>query len=97
MNPDGVSPQIIRRAGNKLTVGNWTVEAQLDASQSASLRVTNTAAPVCFDYGKENPVLDGVPYPREYSMSSLLYDETDSGYEAVEMTDQLPISTRVAR
>lgn len=97
VNPDGISPQIIRRTGNKLTVGNWTVEAQLDASQPVSLRVTNTAAPVCFDYGKENPILDGVPYPREYSMSSLLYDETDGGYEAVEMTDQLPISTRVAR
>lgn len=96
-NASGIPPQIIRKTGNTLTIGKWTVNAELDASQPASLSITHADTPVYFSYGKENPVLNGTPYPRENTMSSLLYDAINGEYKVTEMNDRLPATTRVAR
>lgn len=96
-NASGIPPQIIRKTGNTLTIGKWTVNAELDASQPASLSITHADTPVYFSYGKENPVLNGTLYPRENTMSSLLYDAINGEYKVTEMNDRLPATTRVAR
>lgn len=90
----GDSPYIIRREGNTFTWGNWTVEAELDASAHPRLTVHHQTEPVVFSYGEESPVIDGVPYLRQEASSSLLYDETDGEYQVMEMTDRAPIATR---
>lgn len=97
VNPNGVPPLVIRKTGNTLIIGDWIVKVQLDTTQSASLNVTNTTNSVCFDYSKENPVLNSVIYPRENAMSSLLYDAINGEYKVTEMNDRLPATTRVAR
>ena len=81
----------------ELRLGKWTINVELDASRPAALNIIHSDNPVHFSYGKESPTLNGVLYPREHSMSSLLYDETGGEYKVVEVIDQLPASTRIAR
>lgn len=97
VNAGNTAPQIIRKTGGTLTVGKWTINVELDASRPAALNIIHSDNPVHFSYGKESPTLNGVLYPREHSMSSLLYDETGGEYKVVEVIDQLPASTRIAR
>ena len=85
----------IRRDGDTFSVGDWTIEAVLDASRAPKLIVNHRTEQVVFSYGADNPMLDGEPYSRRYTGSSLLYDEVDGAYQVVEMTDRIPASTRV--
>ena len=85
----------IRRDGDTFSVGDWTIEAVLDASRAPKLIVNHRTEQVVFSYGADNPILDGEPYSRRHAGSSLLYDEVDGAYQVVEMTDRLPASTRV--
>lgn len=81
VSPRGTSPQLIRQNGAMLTIGNWNIEAELDASQPAALIVTHATEPVEFSLG---------------STSSILYDadSVTGEYIRSEITDQLPASTR---
>lgn len=90
----GDSPYIIRREGNTFTWGDWTVEAELDASVSPRLAVRHRTEPVVFSYGEETPEINGKPYLRQATDSSLLYDETGGEYRVMEMSDRAPVSTR---
>ncbi len=73
------SPQVIRRTGNTFTIGDWTIEAELDAALTPLLNVTHRTEEVTFRYAGE---------------ASTLYDEVDGVYQLQEMADQLPTSTR---
>lgn len=94
VNPEGSQPHIVRRNGNSLQCGDWTIEAGLDVSQPASLFVANRKNQSVFSYGTDNPLLGGEVYPRQYPHSSLLYDETGGEYRVTEQTDHRPASTR---
>ena len=59
------------------------------------MRMKHQHMPAVFSYGTDNPALNGNFYSRQYTGSSLLYDEIDGAYQVVEMTDRSPISTRV--
>ena len=76
-------------------VGDWTVKAVLDASKAPELTVSHRTEQAVFSYGTDNPALNGNFYSRQYTGSSLLYDEIDGVYQVVEMTDRSPISTWV--
>ena len=86
---------IINRDGDTFNVGDWTIKAVLDASKVPELTVSHRTEQAVFSYGTDNPVLNGNFYSRQYTGSSLLYDEIDGAYRVVEMTDRSPISTRV--
>lgn len=86
---------IINRDGDTFNVGDWTVKAVLDASKAPELTVSHRTEQAVFSYGTDNPALNGNFYSRQYTGSSLLYDEIDGVYQVVEMTDRSPISTRV--
>ncbi|WP_444103781.1 DUF4962 domain-containing protein [Bacteroides sp.] len=86
----------IYRDGDTFSVGDWTIKAVLDASKAPELTVNHRTEQVVFSYGTDNPVLNGAFHPRQYTGSSLLYDEINGVYQVVEMTDRSPISTRVA-
>lgn len=88
---------IIRRNGNSFQCGDWKIEAELDAAQTASLSISNSKNQAVFSYGSSNPQLGGEVYPREHVQSSLLYDETDGEYRLTEQTDYLPASTRAVQ
>ena len=86
---------IINRDGDTFNVGDWTIKAVLDASKVPELAVSHRTEQAVFSYGTDNPALNGNFYSRQYTGSSLLYDEIDGAYQVVEMTDRSPISTRV--
>lgn len=86
---------IINRDGDTFNVGDWTIKAVLDASKAPELTVSHRTEQAVFSYGTDNPALNGNFYSRQYTGSSLLYDEIDGAYRVVEMTDRSPISTRV--
>lgn len=88
------SVPVVRRDGDTFSVGDWTVEAVLDASRTPKLTVTHRTEPVVFSYGTDNPVLNGASYPRQSAGSSLLYDAMDGTWQVTEMTDRTPVSTR---
>lgn len=94
MNAEGAPTHIIRRNGNRMTIGNWMIEAQLDAAQPSSLTVSHTTLPVVFSYGNSSPATNGKPIQRVQPGSSLLYDEINGEYSVLEQTDRLPASTR---
>ena len=80
--------------GDTFSVGDWTIEAVLDASKSSKLTVTHRTEPAVFSYGTDNSTLNGTSYPRQYTGSSLLYDEVNGTWQVTEMTDRTPVSTR---
>ena len=86
---------IINRDGDTFNVGDWTIKAVLDASKAPELAVSHRTEQAVFSYGTDNPALNGNFYSRQYTGSSLPYDEIDGAYRVVEMTDRSPISTRV--
>lgn len=86
---------IINRDGDTFNVGDWTIKAVLDASKAPELTVSHRTEQAVFSYGTDNPALNGNFNSRQYTGSSLLYDEIDGAYRVVEMTDRSPISTRV--
>lgn len=88
------SVPVVRRDGDTFSVGDWTVEAVLDASRTPKLTVTHRTEPVVFSYETDNPVLNGASYPRQSAGSSLLYDAMDGTWQVTEMTDRTPVSTR---
>lgn len=96
VNPDNTAARIIRRNGNVLTVGDWDIEVQLDASQPASVTISHATQPTVFSLGTEHPIVDKDIYIRQYEGSSILYDqmEGEEDFSVIEMTDQLPASTR---
>lgn len=97
VTPENGQARIVRRSGNSFQCGDWVIEAGLDVSQPASLLVGNRSNEAVFSYGSDNPLLGGEVYPREYTQSSLLYDEADGEYKVTEQTDRLPASTRATR
>lgn len=80
-----------------LTLGRWTIGAELDANQPARLTVRHEMKKSVFSYGNENPILDGTPHARTYRGSSLLYDKVNGEYTVAEQKDYLPVSTRTGK
>lgn len=98
INDDDTPTHIIKQNGNAITVGKWSIHAELDAAQPATLTVTHADNPVFFSLGNAHPIIGGNSYLREQAGSSMLYDEdpADGEYKVSEMTDRLPASTRAA-
>lgn len=84
----------VRRDGDTFRVGDWTVEAVLDASKDPKLTVNHRTIPAVFSYGNDNPTLNGAAYSRQNVGSSVLYDEKDGSWQVVEMIDRTPVLTR---
>lgn len=85
---------VIHRDGDTFSVGDWTIEAVLDASRAPKLTVTHCTEPAVFSYGTDNPTLNGISYSRQHIGSSILFDEMSGTWQVTEMTDRTPVSTR---
>lgn len=80
---EGIS--VIRREGNAFRIGDWTIEAELDADAPALLKVKSQSHAATFDYGTDA------------TGTSILYDEIAGSYQTVEMSDRLPVLTRAGQ
>ena len=89
--PDGTEDTFnVRRDGNRFIYGRWVIEAEMDASKPASLRVVNTRCNAVFDYGAGDVEIDGKKYVRKEPGSSVLYDLIDGEWIIHEMSDVEP-------
>lgn len=84
-----VSPQ-----GDIYHIGGWQIRAVLDTSSAPLLEVSKAGETYMFSYGSSPVAVDGGTYCRSYASSSVLYDIIDGTFQVVEMTDELPVSTK---
>ena len=84
----------VERNGSRITCGDWTIDVNLDPSSAERLQVTSGSVPAVYSYGSDNVQTGSGVYARQYRNSSVLYDEIDGQYQAVEQTDQSPVSSR---
>lgn len=77
----------INQAGNKFKIGDWNIEAELNAQQPASLYIHNTNNKATFGYGRKNIEIEGKSYKSAHSQASVLYDKIDTEWQTVEMDD----------
>ena len=83
--------------GYKFIFDNWTVIASLDAGSFPKLEAKDSESGAVFSYSVDNPVLDSSVYLRKYSLSSLLYDESNGSYSITELGDYTPPYTRTLK
>ena len=89
--PDGTEDTLnVRRDRNRFIYGRWVIEAEMDASKPASLRVENTRFGTVFDYGDGDVEIGDKVYQRHEQGSSVLYDMIDGEWIIHEMSDSAP-------
>ncbi len=89
--PDGTEDTLnVRRDKNRFIYGHWVIEAEMDASKPASLRVENTRFGTVFDYGGGDVEIGDKVYQRHEQGSSVLYDMIDGEWIIHEMSDSAP-------
>lgn len=69
----------VARDGNVFRFGDWTVEAEMDASKEAALTISNAAKDVRFSYSENE--------------ASRLHDSVGGEVRDLEMTDRPPLTT----
>lgn len=90
---DGCKAIKIAQDGNSFSLGDWTLEAELDTRRSASLYINHTKSGAAFSYGKAKPVLNKAVYKAQDKEASVIYDQIDGQWQTQEMTDHLPQPT----
>ena len=73
-----------------ITVGNWSISAELDATVAPRLTITNRKKDTLLDYGTEPTELNGVVYPHKYAQSTIIKD--NGAFD--ELIDTKPQSSR---
>lgn len=84
---DGQKAVEIVRTGNRLQCGTWSIEAELDASQPATLYIHNADNQATFSYGKKEMQINGRSYRPAKAGASVLYDCMDGEWKTEEMDD----------
>ena len=85
------TPLTVTREGNIFKVGDWTIQAELNANCDAQLAVTNSSGSAVFDYGSGATTVFG-DIKRTKAFSSILRDSDATGSVTTqETTDTLPI------
>ena len=78
----------IVRNGNKYQCGEWTIEAELNSKQNASLYIHNTVNKATFSYGKKKVDNNGKTYQCKKDDASTLFDQINGKWTTLEMSDQ---------
>ena len=81
------------QVNNTFTVGDWTIEAEMDADKPAAITIKNATNGCVFSYGTD-AVIDGSVYQRQQEGSSLLYDEVGGSMQVQEIADKSVQTTR---
>lgn len=75
------------QVNNTFTLGDWTIEAEMDANKPAAITIKDAASGCVFSYGTD-AVIDGSVYQRQQEGSSLLYDVTGGSMQVQEISDK---------
>lgn len=87
----------IWQVNNNFIMGDWNIEAEMDANRPAAISITNKVTGVAFSYGKEAPAVNGALYQRKQENSSVLYDHVKGTMQVQEIADKPVQTTRAAR
>ncbi len=79
------------QVNNTFTVGDWTIEAEMNANKPAAITIKNETNGCVFSYGMD-AVIDGSVYQRQQEGSSLLYDVVGGSMQVQEISDK-PVQT----
>lgn len=90
VSDDGVVEDVWQ-VNNTFTVGDWTIEAEMDADKPAAITIKDATNGCVFSYGAD-AVIDGSVYQRQQEGSSLLYDEVGGSMQVQEIADK-PVQT----
>lgn len=91
VTPDGNKEKVISRKGtDTFHCERWKIEAELDPTQPASLRVFNDRNNATFSLGDGDVDINGTTYKRLESGSSVLFDKIDGEWLVHEMSDYEP-------
>lgn len=87
----------IWQVNNNFIMGDWNIEAEMDANRPAAISITNKMTEMTFSYGKEVPAVNGVTYQRKQENSSVLYDHVKGIMQVQEIADKPVQTTRAVR
>ena len=93
IQPDEQKELNVNRKGNIFSCEKWNIEAELDPSKPASLRIVNTRNNATFSLGNGNVKICDTTYQRLEEGSSVLYDNIDGEWLVHEMSDYEPLIT----
>ena len=78
-------------ANGNLKLGPWTIQAELDASKSASFEIINAAEKLGIMYGKSSLQIGDNEFTTKYIKSTLLVEPINGELTAKEAIDQPPV------
>ena len=93
IQPDEQKELNVNRKGNIFSCEKWNIEAELDPSKPASLRIVNTRNNATFSLGNGDVKICDTTYQRLEEGSSVLYDNIDGEWLVHEMSDYEPLIT----
>lgn len=82
----------IWQVNNRFTLGDWKIEAELNADKPAAITISNKVSGAIFSYGNTEVTIDGTPYKRQQENSSVLHDNVHGTMQTQESADK-PIQT----
>lgn len=87
LSDDGTTEDIWQ-VNNTFIMGDWTIEAEMDANSPAAITISNSTSGCVFSYGPDAPMIDGTPYQRQVEGSSVLYDVVGGSMQVQEISDK---------
>lgn len=93
VSDDGTAEDITH-TNNRFAVGNWVIEAEMDADKPAAITITNKATGTVFGSDGVEITIGGASYKRRQKGSSVLYDKVHGKMQFQETTDKKLQSTR---
>lgn len=94
---DNGQAEKIWQVNNRFTLGDWKIEAELNADKPAAITISNKATGAIFCYGNTDITIDGTPYKRQQENSSVLYDNVHGTMQVQEIADKPIQTTRAVR
>lgn len=85
------------QVNNRFTLGEWSIEAEMDGSKPAAITIINKKNGAAFSYGDGEIMVDGAPYKHQQENSSILYDNVHGTMQVQEITDKPLQATRASK
>lgn len=77
-----------------ITIGSWSIDAEMNADASPSLSIVNKRSGAGLWYGSDPVSVNGTVYSRSYSNSTIIVDKSNGSLRAVELIDSTPANSR---
>ena len=91
---DGQTIGKAERQGNRVQIGGWTIEAELNPKKPVRILIQNTNNDACFGYGVKQLTTNGnSTYKCQQKENSVLYDCINGEWNTMETSDRAALLT----